>query len=104
MGTNIGGMKKSVCVLVGAALLVVLPVAISEGAPVNVTQEHNDLSRDGVYIDSAFTPSAASNLARDTGFDGTIAGNVLGPTVVHRRRPKWSDGDCSYRIRQCLRA
>ena len=74
---NLACMKKSICVLVGAALLVVLPVAISEGAPVNVTQEHNNLSRDGVYIDSAFTPSAAANLARDTGFDGTIAGNVL---------------------------
>ena len=43
---------------------------------VNVTQEHNNPSRDGVYIDSAFTPSAAANLARDLGFDGTISGNV----------------------------
>ena len=43
---------------------------------VNVTQEHNNVSRDGVYIDSAFTPSAAANLVRDLGFDGTISGNV----------------------------
>src|ERR1700746_2333808 len=43
---------------------------------VNVTQEHNNPSRDGVYIDSAFTPSAAANLTRDLGFDGTISGNV----------------------------
>src|SRR5215472_3079790 len=43
---------------------------------VNVTQEHNNVSRDGVYIDSAFTPSAAANLTRDLGFNGTISGNV----------------------------
>ena len=43
---------------------------------VNVTHEHNNPSRDGVYIDSAFTPSAAANLMRDLGFNGTISGNV----------------------------
>jgi hypothetical protein len=43
---------------------------------VNVTQEHNNVSRDGVYIDAGFTPSAAANLTRDLGFDGTIVGNV----------------------------
>src|SRR5262245_9031574 len=46
------------------------------GTQVNVTQEHNNPSRDGVYIDSAFTPSAAANLMRDLGFNGTISGNV----------------------------
>src|SRR5437773_1919052 len=45
-------------------------------AQVNVTQEHNNPSRDGVYIDAAFTPSAAANLTRDLSFDGTIVGNV----------------------------
>src|SRR5204863_1456291 len=43
---------------------------------VNVTQEHNNASRNGVYIDSAFTPSAAANLTRDLSFNGTISGNV----------------------------
>src|SRR5437867_2613688 len=43
---------------------------------VNVTQEHNNASRDGVYIDAGFTPSAAANLLRDLNFDGTIVGNV----------------------------
>ena len=46
------------------------------GTQVNVTQEHNNPSRDGVYIDSAFTPSAAANVTRDLGFTGTISGNV----------------------------
>src|SRR5437660_7367120 len=45
-------------------------------AQVNVPQEHNNASRDGVYIDLGFTPSAAANLARDLNFDGTIVGNV----------------------------
>ena len=50
--------------------------ALPVRAQVNVTQEHNNASRDGVYIDQAFTPSAAANLTRDLGFDGTISGHV----------------------------
>jgi outer membrane protein assembly factor BamB len=49
---------------------------VSANAQVNVTQFHNHDSRDGLYIDSAFTPSAAANLTRDLNFDGTISGNV----------------------------
>src|SRR5262245_4390805 len=49
---------------------------LAANAQVNVTQEHNNSSRDGVYIDSAFTPSAAANLTRDLGFNGTISGAV----------------------------
>ena len=45
-------------------------------AQVNVIQEHNNLSRDGLYIDAAFTPAAAAGLTRDLNFDGTIIGNV----------------------------
>jgi hypothetical protein len=45
-------------------------------AQVNVTQFHNHDSRDGLYIDAAFTQSAVANLTRDLNFDGTIAGNV----------------------------
>src|SRR2546427_6173694 len=45
-------------------------------AQVNVTQEHNNLSRDGLYIDAAFTPTAAAGLTRDLNFDGTVSGNV----------------------------
>src|SRR5712671_3321911 len=43
---------------------------------VNVTQEHNKASRNGVYIDAAFTPSAAANLMRDLSFNGTISGHL----------------------------
>jgi len=45
-------------------------------AQVNVTQEHNHLSRDGLYIDSAFTRSAAVYVKRNLNFNGTISGNV----------------------------
>src|SRR5438067_7157004 len=45
-------------------------------AQVNVTQEHNNPSRNGVYIDAAFTPSAAANLTRNLSFNGTISGAV----------------------------
>jgi outer membrane protein assembly factor BamB len=49
---------------------------VSTNAQVNVTQYHNHSSRDGLYIDSAFTQAAAANLTRDLNFDGTVVGNV----------------------------
>ena len=48
----------------------------SARAQVNVTQHHNHYNRDGLYIDPAFTYSAATNLTRDTNFNGTISGDV----------------------------
>ena len=45
-------------------------------AQVNVTQKNNNLSRDGLYIDAAFTPGNAANLTRDMSFNGAIVGNV----------------------------
>jgi PQQ enzyme repeat len=68
-------MRRSISVL---AIFVVRLSSwtLPANAQVNVTQEHNNPSRDGVYIDAAFTPSAAANLTRDLSFDGTISGNV----------------------------
>ena len=60
------------CVLAGSGIAV-LPI----NAQVNVTQYHNHASRDGLYVDPAFTQSASANLVRDTNFDGTISGNVF---------------------------
>ncbi len=65
-------MKQAFAILCLAAGIGVFPA----NAQVNVTQEHNHLSRDGLYIDSVFTPANAANLMRDLGFDGTISGNV----------------------------
>ena len=64
---------SSTFLILVAGLWTVLPRTMAQ---VNVTQEHNNPSRDGVYIDPAFTSSAAANLTRDLDFDGTISGNV----------------------------
>ncbi len=50
--------------------------ALPTNAQVNVTQKNNNPSRDGLYIDPAFTPGNAANLVRDLNFNGTIVGNV----------------------------
>lgn len=60
--------------LFGAGLL--LTSLTNASADVNVTQYHNDAARDGLYVDPAFTPSAAANLKRDTNFNGAITGGV----------------------------
>jgi len=61
---------------------------VRAGTQVIVTQEHNNPSRDGVYIDSAFTPSAAANLTRDLGLQRHNLRQRLRPTAVNRRRPR----------------
>ncbi len=78
-----------ICTLAIAELCIVIlsPISSTNATPlvagniagavqVNVTQFHNHNSRDGLYVDSAFTQSAAANLMRDLNFDGTIVGNV----------------------------
>src|SRR5437762_12359541 len=66
-------MKLSIFLVV---IVCLSSAAVPADAQVNVTQFHNHESRDGLYIDSAFTQSAAANLTRDIIFDGTIVGNV----------------------------
>ena len=63
----------SIVAILTASLCVVVTRTIAQ---VNVTQEHNNPSRDGVYIDPAFTREAVPKLMRDLNFDGTISGNV----------------------------
>ncbi len=60
----------------------------STNAQVNVTQFHNHDSRDGLYIDSAFTQDAAANLARDLNFDGTISGKVYAQPLYIDNGPR----------------
>src|SRR5258707_13183307 len=82
-----GRMKSSIRIFLylGASLWnAVLPTI----AQVNVTQEHNNVSRDGVYIDAGFTPSAAANLTRDLNFNGTISGNVYAQPLYIEGGPK----------------
>jgi hypothetical protein len=66
-------LSLSVSSLVVAGLLGAIAPT---NAQVNVTQEHNHLSRDGLYIDPAFTLANAATLTRDLTFDGTISGSV----------------------------
>jgi hypothetical protein len=61
---------------VAGSWVAVLSAILPADARVNVIQYHNHASRDGLYIDSAFTPAAAANLTRDLNFDGTISGEV----------------------------
>ena len=72
-------MKCSFSILsavVSGFLIVVLAAVLPANASVNVTQHHNHDSRDGLFVDSIFTVSAAANLTRDANFNGTISGNV----------------------------
>jgi hypothetical protein len=57
-------------------------------AQVNVTQYHNHASRDGLYVDPAFTQRAAANLTRDLTFDGTIAGDVYAQPLYIEDGPR----------------
>src|SRR6266700_1498885 len=68
MKTLISSLSLVVAFLWSAVLLT--------NAQVNVTQKNNNPSRDGLYIDAAFTPANAANLVRDLNFDGAIVGNV----------------------------
>ena len=63
---------------VGAAsvALAALGGGFSAKGAVNVPEHHNHASRDGLYVDPAFTPAAAAALKRDLGFSGSISGNV----------------------------
>ena len=62
--------------VIAGSCIAVLSAISAANAQVNVTQFHNHDSRDGLYVDSAFTLSAAANLTRDLDFDGTIVGDV----------------------------
>src|SRR5205814_9769881 len=73
---DVDGLLKAVLSLSSLIVGGLLGAIVATNAQVNVTQYHDHSSRDGLCIDSAFTQSAAANLTRDTGFNGTIVGNV----------------------------
>ena len=57
-------------------MLAALSVDLAVEGAVNVPEHHNHDSRDGLYVDPAFTPAAAAALKRDLAFAGGISGNV----------------------------
>jgi hypothetical protein len=67
---------KSLLPISSLFIAVLCTAIVSANGQVNVTQYHNHSSRDGLYIDPAFTRGAAGNLTRDLGFDGTMVGDV----------------------------
>lgn len=74
-----------------AAILCTLAIIIAANSAfgaVNVTQHHNHLSRDGLYIDLAFTKTNAAGLTRDTNFNGKIGGNVYAQPLYIEGGPR----------------
>ncbi len=61
-------------------LIILIAASTSGGsgaiAAVNVRTHHNNDSRNGLYVDPAFTKAAAGNLKRDLNFNGSITGHV----------------------------
>jgi hypothetical protein len=71
------------CCLVG-----LLSEGYSVHGAVNVTQHHNDLARDGLYIDPAFTTANAAGLTRDLAFAGNIIGDVYAQPLYIEGGPR----------------
>ena len=69
-------------------LVFVLFGLLAAQSEVNVTQHHNHLSRDGFYIDPAFTVSNAAALVRDTAFNGSVTGNVYAQPLYIENGPR----------------
>ena len=69
-------------------LLALLGGGFSADGAVNVTQHHNHLSRDGLYIDPAFTTTLAAGLTRDQAFDGSIIGDVYAQPLYIEGGPR----------------
>jgi len=81
------GRMKPLSSTFSIVVVCVWSVIVPANAQVNVTQFHNHDSRDGLYVDSAFTQSAAANLTRDLNFDGTIVGNVYAQPLYLENGP-----------------
>jgi PQQ enzyme repeat len=79
-------MNSRIFAIFGSCLAVLSGIPPAN-AQVNVTQFHNHDSRDGLYVDSAFTPAAAANLTRDLNFNGTISGNVYAQPLYIENGP-----------------
>ena len=86
MGIVIGDVKLLFSIF-WLVVAVFFNAVVPANAQVNVTQFHNHESRDGLYIDSVFTQSAAVNLTRDLKFDGTIVGNVYAQPLYIENGP-----------------
>ena len=73
--------RLAVCILFGTLGL------LANGTEVNVTGHHNHDSRDGLYIEPAFSQAAAAGLRRDVTFNGSIAGHVYAQPLYVENGP-----------------
>ncbi len=73
---EVKGIHRALFIVVAGVATTLNCDTTSFAQAVNVWTHHNHQTRDGLYIDPAFTSSAAAGLARQTTFDGTINGNV----------------------------
>ncbi|MDB6112787.1 MAG: hypothetical protein JWR69_4537, partial [Pedosphaera sp.] len=80
-------LPRFVIVALFCALAILSSPLPAKGA-VNVTQHHNHVSRDGLYVDPAFTTALAASLTRDLGFNGTISGNVYAQPLYIEGGPR----------------
>src|SRR5262249_46114535 len=49
---------------------------------IEVLQHHNNATRDGLYVEPAFTRAAVAGLHADTGFSGAVSGNVYAQPLL----------------------
>jgi outer membrane protein assembly factor BamB len=56
-------------------------------ATTDVLQHHNNLSKDGLYVDPLFTQAAAANTHRDTAFDAVLPGQVYAQPLYVQNGP-----------------
>ena len=57
----------------------------------SVLQHHGNATRDGLYLDAAFTRAAAAGIKRDTAFDGAVTGNVHAQPLYVEGGGAWPD-------------
>lgn len=81
-------MSRARSIIGTCCLLAVLSGGFPASGGVNVTQHHNHLSRDGLYIDPAFTTALAAGLTRDTAFNGSIIGDVYAQPLYIEGGPR----------------
>jgi outer membrane protein assembly factor BamB len=75
--------------LVGAcSVMGIVAGGLPADGAVNVTQHHNHLSRDGLYIDPAFTTANAAGLTRDLAFNGAVEGDIYAQPLYIEGGPR----------------
>src|ERR1017187_5521262 len=81
-------LNSRLALVVTCCVFAILGADFPANGAVDVTQHHNHLSRDGLYVDPAFTVALAAGLTRDLSFDGRIIGNVYAQPLYIEGGPR----------------